>query len=786
MSTATLCRKFSDLDELSSWYESLLCSRASKSREPDDLQISRSRLRPRHRHPDSILSPRLLVCHDFKGGYSANEDADFQGYFPHESGTAYWIRAFELIDTFIYFSHTRVAVPPATWTTASHRNGVCCLGTLIFEFTKEATADARKLLTPNAGGIGYHYADVLAQVANYFGFDGYLLNVETVLGSSAEAREMLNFIEYFKFALHKLVGPHARVIWYDSLTTENKISYQDCLNLTTLPFFRVADGLFTNYFWKEKQVFDGAKLAGMVYRLDLWTGIDVWGRGVHYPAKFGVGKAMKQIEQAGTSIALFAPAWVYEDLGSAEFEMNDYRFWYTQTDEETGDPTSISRSISPHPAPVLHSDAHQLFYTSFTTGHGTSFFVNGKKEFAQSWVNHALQTALPTYPHESQTISGQAYAKALYDKGISTAPPGSFKITCSIDYSSAFYGGSSLKLVSDPHNVSPYQEAIFPSSDDSESSDWSSYSGRSPPSPSAPFPPSPEYKSRRRSSDRSLGRKVSATQMYKPRVRVVPLFLLDFELRPLQVFTFFVSFFKCVKGDVKIRLAGYWTTADGAGNASAGDLSNSEDYSERPFEADLSGSVLNTWVRKSFSFQVPAIPDRLQGERSETGAGLSERRRFRFVINHLDVVCSDNFAGAIRLGSLLLFSSSSSASERVGGDGDDSCESVGKSEVEAPPSLRAPARVTGVVVERYGGEGARALRWADDGEGTAEWIVYVNRRMAGVTAAPGWLDQQRSAGAESKMEVRVDSVGWGGAIVRGTEETVVSPRDDVDPVETMI
>ena len=63
--------------------------------------------------------PRLLVCHDYKGGY--HEDKWVQGHEGHE-GYALW--HWHLIDVFIYFSHSLVTLPPAGWINAAHKNGV--------------------------------------------------------------------------------------------------------------------------------------------------------------------------------------------------------------------------------------------------------------------------------------------------------------------------------------------------------------------------------------------------------------------------------------------------------------------------------------------------------------------------------------------------------------------------------------------------------------------------------------------------------------------------------------
>lgn len=62
---------------------------------------------------------RLLVCHDMQGGY--RDDKWVQGGTNPE---AYSIWHWNLIDVFVYFSHSLVTLPPPCWTNTAHRHGV--------------------------------------------------------------------------------------------------------------------------------------------------------------------------------------------------------------------------------------------------------------------------------------------------------------------------------------------------------------------------------------------------------------------------------------------------------------------------------------------------------------------------------------------------------------------------------------------------------------------------------------------------------------------------------------
>lgn len=48
--------------------------------------------------------------------------------------------SWHLVDTFVYFSHQLLTIPPIPWIFSAHRNGVEILGSLIFRFSKGSTS----------------------------------------------------------------------------------------------------------------------------------------------------------------------------------------------------------------------------------------------------------------------------------------------------------------------------------------------------------------------------------------------------------------------------------------------------------------------------------------------------------------------------------------------------------------------------------------------------------------------------------------------------------------------
>ncbi|OBZ65487.1 Cytosolic endo-beta-N-acetylglucosaminidase 2 [Grifola frondosa] len=355
---------------------------------------------------------KLLVCHDYKGGYTESPSA-----------LSYTFNFWPYCDTFIYFSHHRITVPPSGWTNAAHRNGVRMLGTLIFESSGEE--DCLRLLVgalpkcktgpaiPHGDTslpLSPHYAYLLAELAYQRGFDGYLLNFECPLrGRLEQTRILAAWISLLEIELKRRVGSHAEAIWYDSVVLTGDLRWQDRLNHYNLPFFIPSSGFFTNYTWPPHypsltaQYFislDPTHLSRPKSLHNIFVGIDVWGRGSHGGGGFGCYKAISHIDPQflGLSVALFGQAWTWE----SEQDKPGWTWdaWWTYERKLWLGPTNESEPITlpppregepecPH-GPFLPissffvrqpppNPAALPFFTSFSPGVGRLWFVRGIK-----------------------------------------------------------------------------------------------------------------------------------------------------------------------------------------------------------------------------------------------------------------------------------------------------------------------------------------------------------------------------------------------------------------------
>ncbi|KAF9928900.1 hypothetical protein FBU30_002042 [Linnemannia zychae] len=386
---------------------------------------------------------KVICCHDMAGGYA--EDAHPQGNdYSHIYSIQYWNH----IDIFIYFSHYRITIPPPVWTNAAHKNGVRSIGTLITEWlpgvieTDEMVSGPDQPLSDEDGNdtvdrrwFSKTYADKLVDVAVYYKFDGWFINIESIMrGGVQQVNQTIAFLRYLREQIHQRI-PGGELHWYDSvITSTGEVAWQDKLSPENYSFFEQCDGIFTNYTWKENAVGESVVLAGPRNR-DVFTGIDIWGRNTFGGGGFTTYKALEIIQRERTSCALFAPAWTYESLGKEGFMTNDRLFWagyngagfhaenlplssfYLTTcwmlatkpkksgreklsdgDGDKDKDEEDNRNFQPISTyiPLRPSGCPTWFYSNFDRGFGKSFWINGKKVSDKSWSHLSHQSLSPS------------------------------------------------------------------------------------------------------------------------------------------------------------------------------------------------------------------------------------------------------------------------------------------------------------------------------------------------------------------------------------------------------
>lgn len=179
-------------DELAHWSQ----------QDADPLQRSNTPLLPRHALPESMdSSTNAMLIHDYAGGYTDYEACQGAVVAKEQYSCEY----LHLVELFVYFSHRLVTIPPPTWINTCHRSGVKVLGTFIVE---PGSAQVERILDEVDGS--FWVATQLAQIAKAYGFDGWLINIETEFSVlSWSSRKLESFLRQ----LRRELGDEGKVVW---------------------------------------------------------------------------------------------------------------------------------------------------------------------------------------------------------------------------------------------------------------------------------------------------------------------------------------------------------------------------------------------------------------------------------------------------------------------------------------------------------------------------------------------------------------------------------------------
>lgn len=248
---------------------------------------------------ESDSEPLVMHCHDMKGGYCKEADEMYDGIFDS------WPR----VDLFVYFSHHRVGIPPALWVENCQRNNIPCLGCIVTEH--QVGIQENEMLIKHVDLV----CEKLARLCATHGFNGYLVNLESEVSDHAKT---VDFVGKLTKHVKGVLGENRGIVlYYDSLDSSGKISYQNGLSAENVAFFDRCDGILTNYWWGPDQLMTSAELGKDRQRLNrVFQGIDCFARGkVCHTAGIGekgVNFAVEQVLNRRLSVGLFAPGWTVE------------------------------------------------------------------------------------------------------------------------------------------------------------------------------------------------------------------------------------------------------------------------------------------------------------------------------------------------------------------------------------------------------------------------------------------------------------------------------------------
>ncbi len=361
---------------------------------------------------------------------------------------SYW----QYVDLLVYWGGSSgeglIVAPSADVVDAGHRNGVKVIGTI---FMPQAAHGGKMqwledLLTRKEDG-SYPVADKLIEVADVYGFDGWFMNQETE-GTDEEpltadhAARMQEFLSYYKEK-----APELELIYYDSMTVDGKMDWQNALTEKNAAYLMnedgeaVADEMFLNFWWTTEKLAGEELLkasAGLAKEkgidpYDLYAGVDIQSNGYDTPVRWD----LFENPEGGTytSLGLYCPSWAYFSAGTVQdFWKQENKLWVNSKGDPSyeadvsGDDTQW-RGVSTYV--VERTAVTELpFVTNFCMGNGYGFYKNGQLISMLDWNNRSVSDILPTYRYIIENGEGNTLAADL-------------------DVGDAYYGGNSLILRGD-------------------------------------------------------------------------------------------------------------------------------------------------------------------------------------------------------------------------------------------------------------------------------------------------------------------------------------------------
>lgn len=371
------------------------------------------------------------------------------------------------IDILNWFAGTAdhtVQIPARPWVDTAHKNGVKVLGSVFLGIAQWGgnPDTVEKLLTQDAQGR-FVLADQLIRIAQYYGFDGWLVNQETDLTAVKDATNqlvkgeknpkrgaelagrLLAFMQYLTARAPQGMEIH----WYDSMLQSGVVRWQNQLNEKNQLYLqgavRSSDAIFLNYWWDQAMIRQSADRAVALGRspYEVYTGADLWPSRTAQRAfsqtrwlddLFVDGKAL-------TSIALFAPNVNFNFDGEADtpaFSQFQHKpdevqsFYQTEQRLFAGDDLNQASTDATGwkgLGAYLAAKTAVLslpFQTRFNTGHGKKYWQDGQPQ-GTGWSDISQQDLLPTWQF---AVQGDTGMKLFYD------------------FDRAWSGGSSLAIQS--------------------------------------------------------------------------------------------------------------------------------------------------------------------------------------------------------------------------------------------------------------------------------------------------------------------------------------------------
>lgn len=402
----------------------------------EDDPINRSSVELAKRHRGQLVNEKASRRAKVQALANTNSKAKDHASVGGEEFKAYAFDYWQYLDSMVFWEGL---VPTPDVIDAGHRNGVPVYGTLFFNWSN-SIADQEKFaaaLKQDADGT-FPIARKLVDLAKYYGFDGYFINQETT-GELVEplGEKMRQFMLYTKEYAAKVNHP-IKYAWYDAMTYKYGRYHEDGLGDYNYQFMQKegdkvpADQFFANFNWNKEKNDHSVEMAKWLERsqYDVFAGLELQ-QGGSYKTKVKWDALLDEKGKLRLSLGLFAPDTI-TSLGKTgeDYHKNEDIFFTGYQ----GDPTAqkpadkewygIANLVADRTPAV-----GRTFTTSFNTGHGRKWFVDGKVSKDSEWNYRSVSGVLPTW-RWWQTSTGE-------------------KLHAEYDFTDGYNGGNSLKFSGD-------------------------------------------------------------------------------------------------------------------------------------------------------------------------------------------------------------------------------------------------------------------------------------------------------------------------------------------------
>ena len=402
----------------------------------EDDPINRSSVELAKRHRGQLVNEKASRRAKVQALANTNSKAKDHASVGGEEFKAYAFDYWQYLDSMVFWEGL---VPTPDVIDAGHRNGVPVYGTLFFNWSN-SIADQEKFaaaLKQDEDGT-FPIARKLVDLAKYYGFDGYFINQETTGELVAPLGEkMRQFMLYTKEYAAKVNHP-IKYAWYDAMTYKYGRYHEDGLGDYNYQFMQKegdkvpADQFFANFNWNKEKNDHSVEMAKWLERsqYDVFAGLELQ-QGGSYKTKVKWDALLDEKGKLRLSLGLFAPDTI-TSLGKTgeDYHKNEDIFFTGYQ----GDPTAqkpadkewygIANLVADRTPAV-----GRTFTTSFNTGHGRKWFVDGKVSKDSEWNYRSVSGVLPTW-RWWQTSTGE-------------------KLRAEYDFTDAYNGGNSLKFSGD-------------------------------------------------------------------------------------------------------------------------------------------------------------------------------------------------------------------------------------------------------------------------------------------------------------------------------------------------